>query len=225
MVGNVNTQTDKVLERIQLYDASGPQPLADERNYQFLQELFDKKQKDPLANYGYDVYSVAQSTKTDWKLDAPGYFIGDLKGLDDPTNFRNKEDADRHKAIYDEIIKISPRLSEKNKAVYMHEPWNTPDGIITALHEFRHKAIDDNPKLQELIDKNSKIWDKNTGIGNYEELLNKAMDMKYHDSENAKEYLKNKYKKHGVNLLEQPWVMKFFKDSIEEMENILQEDK
>ena len=218
MVDNVNAQTDKVLERIQLYDASGPQPLADERNYQFLQELFDKKEIDPLANYGYDVHSVVQSTKTDWKLEAPGFNFGNLKGLDDP-------DIPVHKKIYDEIIKVSPRLSETNKAIYMHEPLNTPDGIITALHEFRHKAIDDNPKLQELIDKNSKIWDKNTGIGNYEELLNKAMDMKYHDSENAKEYLKNKYKKHGVNLLEQPWVMKFFEDTKKEMENILQEEE
>ena len=218
MVDNVNAQTDKVLERIQLYDASGPQPLADERNYQFLQELFDKKEIDPLAKYGYDVHSVVQSTKTDWQLDAPGFHLENLKGLDDP-------DVPVHKKIYDEIIKVSPRLSEKNKAVYMHEPWNTPDGIFTVLHEFRHKAIDDNPKLQELINKNSKVWDKSTGIGDFEELLIKSMDLFYHDSEQAKYYLENKYKKYGVNLLEQPWVMKFFEDTRKEMENILQEDK
>ena len=218
MVDNVNAQTDKVLERIQLYDASGPQPLADERNYKFLQELFDKKEIDPLAKYGYDVHSIVQSTKTDWKLEAPGFHLENLKGLDDPN-------IPVHKKIYDEIIKVSPRLSETNKAIYMHEPWNTPDGILTALHEFRHKAIDDNPKLQELINKNSKIWDKNTGIGNFEELLIKSMDLFYHDSEQAKSYLENKYKKHGVNLLEQPWVMKFFEDTKKEMENILQEEE
>ena len=50
MVDDINTQTEKVLEPIQLYDASGPQPLADERNNQFLQELFDKKTIDPIAN-------------------------------------------------------------------------------------------------------------------------------------------------------------------------------
>ena len=43
MVDDVNTQTEKALAPIQLADASGPQPLADERNNQFLQELFDKK--------------------------------------------------------------------------------------------------------------------------------------------------------------------------------------
>ena len=42
------------LERptIQLADASGPHPLADESNYEFLQKLFDAKEKDPLAKQG-----------------------------------------------------------------------------------------------------------------------------------------------------------------------------
>ena len=50
------------LERptIQLADASGPQPLADESNYEFLQKLFDAKEKDPLAKAGYDVDAVFQ---------------------------------------------------------------------------------------------------------------------------------------------------------------------
>ena len=41
--------------RIQLEDASGPQPLSDESNYEFLQKVFDEKEKDPLAKKGYDV--------------------------------------------------------------------------------------------------------------------------------------------------------------------------
>ena len=61
MVDDVNTQTEKALAPIQLADASGPQPLADERNNQFLQELFDKKAIDPIANSAYDVKSVVQS--------------------------------------------------------------------------------------------------------------------------------------------------------------------
>jgi len=37
------------LERptIQLADASGPQPLSDESNYKFLQQIFDAKEQDP----------------------------------------------------------------------------------------------------------------------------------------------------------------------------------
>ena len=45
---------------IQLADASGPHPLADESNYEFLQKLFDAKEKDPLAKAGYDVDAVFQ---------------------------------------------------------------------------------------------------------------------------------------------------------------------
>jgi len=187
MANDINTQTDRALEPIQLYDASSPHPLSDERNYQFLQELFDKKQKDPIANYAYNVQDVVQSER-DW-LNVSGTYIPDLKSLDSPI-------SDTYDKIYSHIIKISPRLEEKNKAIYMSKPWNAPEGILTVLHEFRHKAFDDDPTLTKVIQKKRKMMSEKYGIdigGRYEEILNRFMDIKYHDDERAKEWLRTKF--------------------------------
>ena len=96
MVDDINTQTEKALEPIQLYDASGPQPLADERNNQFLQELFDKKAVDPIANSAYDVKSVVQSDK-DW-ISAHGLYTSDLSTWQD-------SDKALYKKMYEDVIK------------------------------------------------------------------------------------------------------------------------
>ena len=58
------------LERpiIQLADASGPQPLSDESNYKFLQQIFDAKEREPLAKKGYDVDAVFQILEGEKKV-------------------------------------------------------------------------------------------------------------------------------------------------------------
>ena len=187
MVDDINTQTEKVLEPIQLYDARGPQPLADERNNQFLQELFDKKTIDPIANSAYDVKSVVQSKK-DW-LSTHGLYTSDLSTWQD-------SDKALYKKMYEDVIKTSPRLSEKNKAIYMSQPWNTSDGVLTVLHELRHKAFDENPVLSRVIKKKQEVMLKKYGKtigGKYEEILTRFMDVKYHDDEKAKEWLRTKF--------------------------------
>ena len=221
MVDDVNTQTEKALAPIQLYDASGPQPLADERNNQFLQELFDKKSIDPIANSAYDVKSVVQGQYDN--LDASGFYNRDL------SKFKNSTKP-LYQKIYNDIIKTSPRLTEKNKAVYMSTPWNTSDGVETLLHEFRHKAFDENPLLNKAIKKNqerilSEYGDESLA-GEYDEILTRFMDIKYHDSESAKKYLRTYY---TANFIDdnQDFQQSIYED-IEQLEDILrlqQEEK
>ena len=213
MADDVNTQTEKALAPIQLADASGPQPLADERNNQFLQELFDKKAIDPIANSAYDVKSVVQ--RQDNNLSARGFYTSDLSSFNNNRNLS--------KEIYNDIIKTSPRLTEKNKAIYMSAPWNTSDGIETVLHEFRHKAFDENPLLNKVIKKNQeRILTKYNDeylANEYEEILTRFMDIKYHDSERAKEYLRTYYTANFIDN-NQDFQQSIYED-IEQIEDIL----
>ena len=214
MADDINTQTEKALAPIQLYDASGPQPLADERNNQFLQELFDKKAIDPIANSAYDVKSVVQ--RQDNNLSARGLYTSDL------STYKNSS-RPVYQEIYNDIIKNSPRLTEKNKAIYMSAPWNTSDGVETALHEFRHKAFDENPLLNRVIKKNqerilAKYNDKYLA-NEYEEILTRFMDIKYHDSERAKEYLRTYYTANFIDN-NQDFQQSIYED-IEQIEDIL----
>ena len=213
MVDDVNTQTEKALAPIQLYDASGPQPLTDERNNQFLQELFDKKAVDPIANSAYDVKSVVQ--RQDDNLSARGFYTSDL------SSFNNNRTI--AKEMYNDIIKTSPRLTEKNKAIYMSAPWNTSDGVETVLHEFRHKAFDENPLLNKVIKKNQERilakYDDKYLANEYEEILTRFMDIKYHDSERAKEYLRTYYTANFIDN-NQDFQQSIYED-IEQIEDIL----
>ena len=213
MVDDINTQTEKALAPIQLADASGPQPLADERNNQFLQELFDKKAIDPIANSAYDVKSVVQ--RQDNNLSARGLYTSDLSSFNNNRNLS--------KEIYNDIIKTSPRLTEKNKAIYMSAPWNTSDGVETVLHEFRHKAFDENPLLNKIIKKNQERilakYDDEYLADQYEEILTRFMDIKYHDSERAKEYLRTYYTANFIDN-NQDFQQSIYED-IEQIEDIL----
>ena len=213
MVDDINTQTEKALAPIQLADASGPQPLADERNNQFLQELFDKKAIDPIANSAYDVKSVVQ--RQDNNLSARGLYTSDLSSFNNNRNLS--------KEIYNDIIKTSPRLTEKNKAIYMSAPWNTSDGVETVLHEFRHKAFDENPLLNKVIKKNQERilakYDDEYLADQYEEILTRFMDIKYHDSERAKEYLRTYYTANFIDN-NQDFQQSIYED-IEQIEDIL----
>ena len=63
------------------------------------------------------------------------------------------------------------------------EPWNTEQGVITLIHELRHKAIDDNPVLQKIVDDS----------GFSEEFIIRSMDLKYFDDERTKKFMEKMY--------------------------------
>jgi hypothetical protein len=174
------------LERptIQLADASGPQPLADESNYEFLQKLFDAKEKDPLAKAGYDVDAVFQILEGKKGYRTYGVYDPDIAEQPD-TNLNRIKRNFLYESDYEDIDRLAPEMSKANKGVIMMEPWNTEEGLLTLIHEFRHKAIDDNPVLRKIVDDS----------GFPEELIVRAMDVKYYDKERAKEYLEKRYNK------------------------------
>jgi len=174
------------LERptIQLADASGPHPLADESNYEFLQKLFDAKEKDPLAKAGYDVDAVFQILKGKKGYRTYGVYDPDIAEQPD-TNLNRIKRNFLYESDYEDIDRLAPEMSKANKGVIMMEPWNTEEGLLTLIHEFRHKAIDDNPVLRKIVDDS----------GFPEELIVRAMDVKYYDKERAKEYLEKRYNK------------------------------
>jgi len=172
------------LERptIQLADASGPQPLADESNYEFLQKLFDAKEKDPLANAGYDVDAVFQILKGKKGYRTYGVYSSDLAKQSD-TNLNKVERNYLYKSDYEDLDTLNPKMSKANKGVIMMEPWNTEQGVETLIHELRHKAIDDNPILQKIVDDS----------GFSEEYIIRSMDLKYFDDERTKKFMEKMY--------------------------------
>ena len=183
------------LERptIQLADASGPQPLSDESNYKFLQQIFDAKEKDPLAKKGYDVDSVFQILEGKKGYRTYGSYSSDLAKQSD-TNLNKVERNYLYKSDYEDLDRLNPKMSEANKGVIMMEPFNTEQGVLTLIHEFRHKAIDDNPVLEKIV--------KDSGFS--EEYIVRAMDLKYFDDERTKEFIEKRYKKlneYGQKLL------------------------
>ena len=164
------------LERptIQLSDASGPQPLSDESNYKFLQQIFDAKEKDPLAKKGYDVDSVFQILEGKKGYRTYGSYIPDIA---------KQERSYLYKSDYEDLDRLNPKMSEANKGVIMMEPFNTEQGVLTLIHEFRHKAIDDNLVLKKIV--------KDSGFP--EEYIVRAMDLKYFDDERTKEFMESEY--------------------------------
>ena len=170
------------LERptIQLADASGPQPLSDESNYKFLQQIFDAKEKDPLAKAGYDVDAVFQILEGKKGYRAYGAYGRDIAKQPD-TNLNRIKRNFLYESDYEDLDKLAPKMSKANKGVVMMQPWNTDEGVKTLIHEFRHKAIDDNPILRKIVDDSPFP----------EELIVRAMDVKYFDKERAKEYVES----------------------------------
>ena len=69
--------------------------------------------------------------------------------------------------------------SAKPKKKSTTKSFNTEEGVETLIHEFRHKAIDDDPVLRKIVDDSPFP----------EELIVRAMDVKYFDKERAKEYV------------------------------------
>ena len=172
------------LERptIQLADASGPQPLSDESNYKFLQQIFDAKEKDPLAKAGYDVDSVFQILEGKKGYRTYGSYSSDLAKQSD-TNLNKVERNYLYKSDYEDLDRLNPKMSKANKGVIMMEPFNTEQGVLTLIHELRHKAIDDNPVLEKIV--------KDSGFS--EEYIVRAMDLKYFDDERTKEFMESEY--------------------------------
>tara|TARA_R100001594_G_scaffold2047_5_gene8342 strand:+ start:1647 stop:2369 length:723 start_codon:yes stop_codon:yes gene_type:complete len=172
------------LERptVQLADASGPHPLADESNYEFLQKLFDAKEKDPLAKAGYDVDAVFQILEGKKGYRTYGVNTSDLAKQSD-TNLNRIERNLLYKSDYEDLDRLNPKMSKANKGVIMMEPWNTEQGVITLIHELRHKAIDDNPVLQKIVDDS----------GFAEEYIIRSMDLKYFDDERTKKFMEKMY--------------------------------
>ncbi len=169
------------LERptIQLADASGPQPLADESNYEFLQKLFTLKENDPLAKAGYDVDSVCQILEGKKGYSAYGAYGRDIAKQPD-TNLNRIKRNFLYESDYEDLDRLAPEMSKANKGVVMMQPWNTEEGLLTLIHEFRHKAIDDDPSLRKIVDDSPFP----------EELIVRAMDLKYFNEDKAKEYVK-----------------------------------
>jgi hypothetical protein len=172
------------LERptIQLADASGPQPLADESNYKFLQNLFTLKENDPLAKAAYDVDSVFQILEGKKGYRTYGAYDSDLAEQSD-TNLNKVERDFLYKSDYEDLDRLNPKMSKANKGVVMMEPWNTEQGLLTLIHELRHKAIDDNPILQKIVDDS----------GFTEEYIIRSMDLKYFDDERTKKFMEKRY--------------------------------
>ena len=110
------------LERptIQLADASGPHPLADESNYEFLQKLFDAKEKDPLAKAGYDVDAVFQILEGKKGYRTYGVNTSDLAKQSD-TNLNRIERNLLYKSDYEHLDRLNPKMSKANKGVIIME--------------------------------------------------------------------------------------------------------
>ena len=172
------------LERptIQLADASGPHPLADESNYEFLQKLFDAKEKDPLAKAGYDVDAVFPILEGKKGYRTYGVYDPDIAEQPD-TNLNRIKRNFLYESDYEDLDKLAPKMSKANKGVIMMEPWNTEQGVITLIHELRHKAIDDNSVLQKIVDDS----------GFTEEYIIRSMDLKYFDDERTKKFMEKMY--------------------------------
>ena len=169
--------------RIQLADASGPHSLSDESNYEFLQKVFDAKEKDPLAKKGYDVNAVFQLSPNTYNY--AGLYEKDIK------EGSVKEQAPK---IIEQMEKLMPEIIKRNEGVIMLKPWNMEEGIITLMHEFRHRAINQDPFLKKIID-NSPFASEH---------IIRAMDVKYFNDSRAKKWLEKSeiVKSNGMEYLE-----------------------
>ena len=168
--------------RIQLEDASGPQPLSDESNYEFLQKVFDAKEQDPLAKKGYDVNAVFQLSPNTYNY--AGLYE---KAIEEGAV---KEQAPK---IIEQMEKLMPEMIERNEGVIMLQPWNMEEGITTLMHEFRHRAINQDPFIKKIIE--SSPFPR--------ELIISAMDVKYFDDPKAKKWIKDyKLNAYGKKYLE-----------------------
>ena len=186
--------------RIQLADASGPHPLSDESNYEFLQKVFDAKEKDPLAKKGYDVKSVFQILMgEDWPQTVKKRY--DWHGQYVRRDLRSNPDAFLYRSDMQDIEDMAPDLIKKGEGVIMNRPWNTEKGVKTLMHEFRHRAINQDPFVKKIVESSPFS----------EEIINRAMDVRYFNDEEADFWLMNNTYLHN----------KKFKKEKEQLEAVL----
>ena len=237
----------KVPKRISLKDASGIHELSDERNYEFLNELFKRKEADALVKSVYDVNPVFQLMDKDLarditmppsmggKIGIRGQYSpiisGDLyidklppKGsrgtyVDERASSIPKE---QHKKLIQNLIDFYPQLIfdanflgggdlkkvkpslDKKDIVAIYDQWNSPRGIETLLHEFRHMALKKNPETKEKFDdsyfnkqlnKDLETADLRTNKGkgaSGNEIFSRIMDIYYeNNAAQAHKYLDN----------------------------------
>ena len=189
---------------IQLKDASGIHELSDERNYEFLNKLFEMKELDPFAKEAYDVNVVYQ-------LMDPKEKTAGVEGFYTPKEHKTttsqylssipewKEDFEGTFDKEGNVIKHGhgPRLGggdvrQRDVVAVLEDAWNTEQGLNTLMHEFRHKAFRDNPDYMDII-KDTKIGVKELASGrkfDREEIINRAFDAIYFKNESAIELLK-----------------------------------
>jgi|TARA_R110002110_G_C13180906_1_gene693571 hypothetical protein len=167
---------------IQLKDATGPHELSDERNYEYLDKLFEMQQLDPLADLDSDnVYQLmdlnapditpmGQYVPSDYRSTYPEYLSGVEAYAEDyakhgPRKFYEDPDKGPEREVMDtDVI-----------AVY-DDQWNSPKGLGILMHEARHRGVND--KASSDIIKDSAIE---------EEVFLRAMDTKYANPEIAEE--------------------------------------
>lgn len=184
---------------IQLKDASGPpiHDLADERNYEFLDMLFKRKEDDPLAKEGLDPNYVYQLMDTDApSVNVRGQYAN--PGADMITYLEGiKEYGDDYKKhgpreFYKDKDKGAEREVKKDDVITMYDQWNTPQGIGTLIHESRHRGISKIPGAAELIQESQ--------LG--EESFVRALDVMYGDpltSTAGLKYLEKALRQNGVS--------------------------
>ena len=234
---------------IQLKDASGIHELSDERNYEFLNELFKRKEADALVKSIYDVNPVFQimDEKLSKDISSPpskggkisirGQYSPVIAG--DTINFHKipseggskgtyidpnrkvwQDNPDIYKGLIQNLVEFRPDLIfdenflgggvrkktkpglDKKDIVVTYDQWNSPQGIETLMHEFRHMALRKNPKVKEKFDNSYfserlnthlEIADLRNKKGQGEsgnEIFNRIMDIHYgNNTEQAHKYL------------------------------------
>jgi hypothetical protein len=192
---------------IQLKDASGIHELSDERNYEFLNKLFEMKELDPFAKEAYDVNVVYQLMDPKGKKSTVKGFYTPKEHPTGTSKYMSgipewKEDfkdtlqrkGDRVYKKYGHGPREGPdrKIKERDVVAVLGDAWNTEQGMDTLMHEFRHRAFRNNPDYMDII-KDTKIGVKEFSSGkkySKEEIINRAFDAIYLKNSSAMDLLK-----------------------------------
>jgi hypothetical protein len=192
---------------IQLKDASGIHELSDERNYEFLNKLFEMKELDPFAKEAYDVNVVYQLMDPKGKKSSTkGFYTpkehptGTSKYLSGIPEWKEdfKDTLQRKGNRVYKKYGHGPRegsdrkIKETDVVGVLEDSWNTEQGLNTLMHEFRHRAFRNNPDYMDII-KDTAIGVKEFSSGqkfNKEEIITRAFDAIYFKDPRAAKFIK-----------------------------------
>ena len=192
---------------IQLKDASGIHELSDERNYEFLNKLFEMKELDPFAKEAYDVNVVYQLMDPKGKKSSiKGFYTpkehptGTSKYLSGIPEWKEdfKDTLQRKGNRVYKKYGHGPRegsdrkIKETDVVGVLEDAWNTEQGLNTLMHEFRHRAFRNNPDYMDII-KDTAIGVKEFSSGqkfNKEEIITRAFDAIYFEDPRAAKFIK-----------------------------------